>query len=103
MCSGHSTFSGAASEVLKLFTDSDAYGASVTFPAGSSKFETGLVPARPVTLGWATFTDAANEAGISRLYGGIHFTMGDLQGRIAGHKVGAAVWQKAQALFNGAE
>ncbi|HEY3412351.1 MAG TPA: vanadium-dependent haloperoxidase [Armatimonadota bacterium] len=101
--SGHSTFSGAASEVLKLYTGSDAFGGSVTFPAGSSKFEAGLVPARPVTLSWPTFTDAANQAGISRLYGGIHFSTGDLEGRKVGHKVGAAVWQKAQALFNGTE
>lgn len=101
--SGHSTFSGAASEVLKLFTGSDAYGGSVTFAAGSSKFETGQVPAQPVTLSWSTFTDAANQAGISRIYGGIHFRTGDLQGRAIGHKVGAAVWAKAQALFNGTE
>lgn len=101
--SGHSTFSGAAAEVLKRFTGSDAYGASVTFPAGSSRFEAGRVPARDVTLRWATFMDAANEAGISRLYGGIHFTIGDLEGRAIGHKVGAAVWAKAEALFNGAE
>jgi hypothetical protein len=87
--------------VLKLFTGSDSFGGSVTFPAGSSAFEKGLVPAHPVTLSWPTFTDAANQAGLSRLYGGIHFTTGDLEGRKIGHKVGAAVWQKAQALFNG--
>lgn len=99
--SGHSTFSGAASEVLRLFTGSDTYGGTVTFAAGSSKFETGAVPAAPVTLSWATFTDAADQAGLSRRYGGIHFELGDIQGRAMGHKVGAVVWDKCQALFNG--
>jgi len=37
-----------------------------------------------VTLYWATFTDAANQAGISRRYGGIHFELADLVGRATG-------------------
>src|SRR5439155_713305 len=42
--SGHSTFSAAGAEILRLFTGSDRFGASVTFPAGSSRFEAGTVP-----------------------------------------------------------
>src|SRR2546422_6498911 len=42
------------------------------------------VPAADVTLSWATFSDAADQAGISRRYGGIHFVKGDLQGRSGG-------------------
>lgn len=64
--SGHSTFSAAGAEILKLFTESDDFGASVTFPAGSSKFESGAVPATDVTLQWATFSEAADQAGFSR-------------------------------------
>jgi hypothetical protein len=99
--SGHSTFSAAAAEVLRRFTGSDDFGHSITLPAGWSKIEPGLTPARPVTLSWATFSDAADEAGMSRLYGGIHFRQGDLEGRALGRKVGAVVWQKAEAYFNG--
>jgi hypothetical protein len=40
--SGHSTFSAAGAAVLRLFTGSDAFGDSVTLPAGSSKIEPGL-------------------------------------------------------------
>lgn len=98
--SGHSTFSAAAAEVLKLFTGSDVFKHSVTIPAGESRVEFGLVPAHDVTLTWATFSDAADEAGISRRYGGIHFLDGDLNGRALGRAVGANVWEKAESLFN---
>jgi hypothetical protein len=99
--SGHSTFSAAGAEILKLFTESDDFGASVTFPAGSSKFESGAVPATDVTLQWATFSEAANQAGLSRRYGGIHFEQGDLDGRSAGRRVARQAWAKAQTYIRG--
>jgi hypothetical protein len=99
--SGHSTFSAAGAEILKSFTGSDAFGASATVRAGSSKVEPGAEPATDVTLSWATFSDAAEQAGISRRYGGIHFVQGDLRGRSGGRLVGAQVWAKALTYFNG--
>ncbi len=48
--SGHSTFSAAGAEILRLYTGSARFGESVTFLAGSSKFESGAVPATDVTL-----------------------------------------------------
>jgi hypothetical protein len=99
--SGHSAFSAASAEILKAFTGSDQFGAEVTLAAGSSRIEPGLVPAAPVTLRWAMFTEAADEAGMSRRYGGIHFEDRDLQGRILGRRVGAEVWRKAQHYFEG--
>jgi hypothetical protein len=98
--SGHSTFSAASATVLARFTGSDAFGASVTIPAGSSQIDPG-VPARPVTLRWRTFTEAADEAGISRRYGGIHFEAGDLAGRTLGRQVGERVWAKSVSYFTG--
>lgn len=99
--SGHSTFSAASAEILRSFTGSDAFGGSVTFAAGSSAIEPGLVPAAPLTLSWPTFSAAADEAGISRRYGGIHFQSGDLEARALGRKIGAKVWAKAQSYFDG--
>jgi hypothetical protein len=99
--SGHSTFSAAAAEVLKRFKGSDLFGYSVTIPAGSSKLEPGLVPVQPVTFTWPTFSDAADAAGVSRRYGGIHFQAGDLGGRAMGRQVGAVVWNKAQTYITG--
>lgn len=86
--SGHSAFSAAGAEILRLFTGSDVFGGSVTFGTGTSAFEPGITPSSPVTLSWDTFSEAAGEAGISRRYGGIHFLDGDIQGRILGRRVG---------------
>ena len=43
--SGHSAFSSASATILKAFTGSDRFGASVTLLAGSSRVEPGVVPA----------------------------------------------------------
>jgi len=99
--SGHSNFSAAGAGTLRLFTGSDRFGLSVAIPAGSSKVEPGLVPARDITLHWATFTDAANEAGLSRRYGGIHFEQGDLDARASGRACAEMAWDLAQRYFAG--
>jgi len=99
--SGHSTFSAAGAEILRLFTGKEKFGASVTIPAGSSKVEPGAIPATDVTLGWRTFREAANQAGISRRYGGIHFAQGDLEARAGGRVVARRAWKRAQRLFEG--
>jgi hypothetical protein len=99
--SGHSTFSAASAEVLRRYTGSDKFGASATIRAGSSVVEPGLVPARDITLSWRTFSDAADEAGLSRRYGGIHFAHGDLQGRLIGRLIGAQTFKKAERYWTG--
>jgi hypothetical protein len=99
--SGHSTFSASAAKVLKLFTGSDRFDHSVIIPAGQSFVEPGTVPASDLTLRWRTFSDAADEAGISRRYGGIHFIDGDLQARKMGKKIGKQAWRKALTYFHG--
>jgi hypothetical protein len=99
--SGHSTFSGAGAKVLLGFAGSDTFNARVTIPAGSSAFEPGTTPSADVTLAWPTFTAAADEAGMSRRYGGIHFYGGDTHGRMLGHSVGSNAWSKAQSYIKG--
>jgi hypothetical protein len=96
--SGHSTYSAAAAEVLARSTGSDRFGASVTVPAGSSQVEPGTTPSADVTLHWPTFSAAADQAGRSRRYGGIHFRDGDLVGRALGRLVGLRAWLAASAL-----
>lgn len=98
--SGHSTFSSSAAEALRLFTGSDRFRNSAVVQAGSSVIESG-VPATNITLSWPTFSAAADEAGMSRLYGGIHFRDGDLEGRKLGRKVGAQAYSLALAYANG--
>jgi len=108
--SGHSTFSSAAAEVLKRATGSDTFGGQHTQKAGTSRVEPKDlvnhpghpgVPATDVTLFWATFSDAADQAGISRRYGGIHFVEADVVGRAMGRSIGARAWDRAQAYVTG--
>jgi hypothetical protein len=75
--SGHSTFSAAAATVLALFYDTD----DLPFTIGSD-----FLPG--VYRGFATCLDAAEEAAVSRLYGGIHFRSANEDGLQAGVSIG---------------
>jgi hypothetical protein len=104
--SGHSTFSMAAAEVLNAFCGRGNFELTVTIPAGSSRVEPRTathpgVPAKPITLKWTNFRYAAEQAGKSRQYGGIHFEDGDNHAREAGAAVGKQAWAKALSYFNG--
>jgi Domain of unknown function (DUF6851)/VCPO second helical-bundle domain len=104
--SGHSTFSGAAAEVLTGFTGRGNFELKVTIAAGSSRVEPRTatqpgVPAKPITLSWTNFRYAAEQAGLSRQYGGVHFEHGDKDARAAGASVGKNAWAKALTYFSG--
>jgi hypothetical protein len=100
--SGHSTFSRAAAEVMTAFTGSPYFPGGLLewrVPAGS--FVTAPGPARPLTLQWATYFDAADDAGTSRLYGGIHISADDFEGRKLGAVCGQEAWELARRYFDG--
>jgi hypothetical protein len=100
--SGHSTFSRAAAEVLTAMTGSPYFPGGLgtwTVPAGSLQFEAG--PSVDVPLQWATYYDAADQAGLSRLYGGIHVEADDLRGRVMGAQCGLDAWALAQRYWDG--
>jgi hypothetical protein len=100
--SGHSSFSRAAAEVLTAMTGSAYFPGGLSswvVPAGSLDFEAG--PTVDVPLQWATYYDAADQAGLSRLYGGIHIESDDLDGRRVGSECGKIAWQLAQRYFSG--
>jgi hypothetical protein len=104
--SGHSTFSAAAAAVLKDFRGSDALNASARVAKGTSFVEPATdtqvgVPATDQTLTWARFEDAANEAGVSRRYGGIHWQFGDTSARDNGKKMGEGAFSHAKKLWEG--
>ena len=100
--SGHSTFSRAGAEVLTNFTGSQYFPGGVsgyTIKAGSLKFEAG--PTTDIRLEWATYYDASDQAGQSRLWGGIHVQTDDFTGRIAGSQCGKDAWSVAQEYYSG--
>lgn len=78
--SGHSTFSRTAATILALFYGTD----SLPFTTGSDDLP-------GVTRSFHSPSAAADESGISRIYGGIHFPSGNVQGQAVGYRLGQHV------------
>lgn len=101
--SGHSTFSRAAAEALTAFTGSPYFpgglGEFVAQKDGYLIFENG--PSEELRLQWATYFDAADQSGQSRIWGGIHIFSDDTNGRRIGSTVGLGAVAKAKALWDG--
>ncbi len=101
--SGHSTYSRTGAEVLTLLTGSEFFPGGLfeyEVPAGSGLgFEYG--PSEALTLQFATYFDASDQASMSRLYGGIHPPIDDFAGRRIGHLVGPAAYALASRYFAG--
>lgn len=98
--SGHSTFSRSAAELMTAITGSEYFpGGLGTYTITSLLNEQG--PSQPVTLQWATYYDAADQIGVSRIWGGIHPPADDFAGRIVGAQCGQGVWAVARKYFDG--
>lgn len=98
--SGHSAFSRASAEVMAALTGSEFFPGGLgewTIAAGSLDFEAG--PETDLNLQWATYADASDQAGLSRLYGGIHVRADDFAGRVMGAGIGRAAWDRANQYF----
>jgi membrane-associated phospholipid phosphatase len=80
--SGHSTFSGAAASLLANFFGAD----NIRFASASD----GLPG---VTRVYEGFWVAAEEAGMSRIYGGIHWQFDNTDGLTAGKELGQYVYR----------
>jgi hypothetical protein len=102
--SGHSTFSRAGAEVLASLTGSPYFPGGLgefVAPKGTFlAFEKG--PSTEVRLQWASYFDASDEAGQSRLWGSIHIEPDDFAGRKVGHRVGLDAVALASKYFAGA-
>ncbi len=101
--SGHSTFSRAAAEVMASVTGSPFFpGGFAEYVCPKDKylsFEIG--PSTEVRLQWASYYDAADQAGQSRIWGGIHIEPDDFVGRRLGSLVGNEATTLARSFFDG--
>ncbi len=82
--SGHSTFSGAAATVLAGFFGTDR----IAFDVGSDDLP-------GVTRHYDSFSAAAWESGLSRIYGGIHFWSANVNGLRGGAQTARVVLESA--------
>jgi hypothetical protein len=79
--SGHSTFSGAASVIL-----ASIFGDNTSFTIGSDDMP-------GYSRSYTSFSQAAEEAGESRVVGGIHFSFDNGAGLNAGRELGSFIFQ----------
>jgi hypothetical protein len=56
-------------------------------------------PSVNVSLQWATYRDAADQASLSRIWAGTNAPYDDIPGRLIGDEVGAAAFQLAKGYF----
>ncbi len=89
--SGHSTFSGAAATVL-----TSLLGDNISFSINS-------LGTPGIDRTFSSFNAAATEAGISRIYGGIHFNSANIDGQTTGKSIGNYVLQNSLAMANDAQ
>ena len=59
----------------------------------------GYSPAQDVVMCWHTYTEAALQAGISRIMGGIHIHSDNVDGMRIGREVGLLVFKEASKLW----
>ena len=87
--SGHSAFSGAASAVLtSIFGDQTEFDSRQD--GHSAPEQRPLDPSQVTTRHFTSFSQAAEEAGMSRIYGGIHFNFDNTVGLNLGRQIGTA-------------
>lgn len=87
--SGHSTFSSAAATILENFFESD-----------KMHFTTHSDDLPGVSRTFSRFSQAAYEAGRSRIFGGIHFEFANRDGARAGRMVGDYVYSNLLLKLN---
>ncbi|KAB2668332.1 MAG: vanadium-dependent haloperoxidase [Verrucomicrobia bacterium] len=82
--SGHSTFSGAAAALLEAYAGGDRFAFALR---SDGLFGT--------ERRYRRFSEAAQEAGMSRIYGGIHFLGANVDGLKTGRQIGTYVFRHA--------
>ena len=98
--SGHSTFSAAAAELLATMTGSPFFpGGMGSFSFDPSYLNFDVGPSESFNLQWATYKDAADQSGLSRIWGGIHPPVDDIRGRIIGDNIADQCLELGANLF----
>jgi hypothetical protein len=99
--SGHSTYSRAGAEMMTRLTGTAYFpGGLGVYTCNQNQFlvfEDG--PSETFDFHWATYYDAADNSGQSRILGGIHPYFDDYPGRVLGSQAAARAFDRSMALF----
>ena len=87
--SGHSTFSRSAASILAAYFGRD----DIPFSTGSDALPN-------VIRDFPSFSAAADESGVSRLYGGVHFDSGNIAGQAGAFLLGRMIFEQFLTPLN---
>jgi hypothetical protein len=96
--SGHSAFTAAWARAMELATGKPDFDFSTTV---RHLYVEQRELAKPVTLFYPTFASAADAAGMSRIWAGVHWPADNERGLKLGRKVGENVWRRAEQFVLG--
>jgi hypothetical protein len=96
--SGHSAFTAAWARSMELATGKPDFNFKKTV---RHLYVEQRELAQPVTLFYPTFEAAAEAAGISRIWAGVHWPADNERGLALGRKVGENVWRRAELFWLG--
>ena len=96
--SGHSAFTAAWARAMELAIGKPDFNFKTTV---RHLYVEQRELAEPVTLSYPTFAAAAEEAGISRIWAGVHWPEDNERGLELGRKVGENVWRRAEQFVLG--
>ena len=106
IASGHSSFSASANFIFIESFNSNVFDFSVTLEDDDSQYSENGFDGIPgigsdIIIEATYFSEAADQGGESRIFGGIHMPEGDLKGRIIGTQSASLVLQKINSLEQG--
>ena len=96
--SGHSAFTASWARAMELATAKPDFNFKQTV---RHLYVEQRELAEPVTLSYPTFAAAAEAAGISRIWAGVHWPADNQRGLELGRKVGESVWRRAEQFALG--
>ncbi len=96
--SGHSAFTAAWARAMELATGKPDFNFKTTV---KHLYVEQRELAKPVTLSYPTFAAAAEAAGISRIWAGVHWPEDNERGLQLGRRVGENAWRRAQQFVLG--
>ena len=96
--SGHSAFTAAWARAMELAIGKPDFDFKTTV---RHLYVEQRELAEPVTLSYPTFAAAAEAAGISRIWAGVHWPADNERGLELGREVGESVWRRAEQFVLG--
>ncbi len=97
--SGHSAFAAAWARAMELSLGTDQFDYTGRVYFLNEENSSHVVD--PIDLHFQTYQDAAASSGMSRLYGGIHWMVGNTEALRMGRTIGEMAHNRAQGFFEG--